>query len=196
MRTQPPTLLPIFRSDGQARLLARLFLRPDVPISLADLAREIGLDPASVQREVTRLEAAGILRTERMGGARIVTTNPDSPIHDELERLVLKVLGPAVVISGAITGVSRILQAFVFGSWAQRMLGEPGPPPTDIDLLVVGKPDRRALSKACLLAGGELGREVNPVILTPEDWNVGATGFIRSVRAGSLIPVELQTAST
>jgi predicted nucleotidyltransferase len=195
MRTRPPSLLPIFRSDGQARLLARLFLRPDVPASLSELAREIGRDPASVQREVAQLELAGILKTERIGGARIVRPDKDSPIHDEMERLVLKTLGPAVVLARALAAVGGIEYAFVFGSWAQRMMGEEGPAPADIDLLVVGTPDRRALSRACRAAGDELGREVGAVVVVPVDWETRATGFIRSIREGALIPIAVPTAA-
>lgn len=195
MRTSPPTLLPIFRSDGQARLLARVFLRPDEPTSLADLARDVGLDPASVQREVTRLESAGILKTERIGGARIVHPNILSPIYDEIDRLVLKTLGPAVLLSRTLKDVAGVHLAFVFGSWAERIAGRPGPAPQDVDLLVVGTPDRRALSKACRAAAEQLGRDVNPVVVSEEDWEVGATGFVRSVRGGTLVPVDLPNGS-
>jgi predicted nucleotidyltransferase len=47
--------------------------------------------------------------------------------------------------------------ASVFGSWAQRYLGEPGPAPTDIDLLVVGRPDMDVLADAVSRAGARLG---------------------------------------
>ena len=39
MRSSPPRLLPLFRSDGQARVVAELFLCPDRELSLSELAR-------------------------------------------------------------------------------------------------------------------------------------------------------------
>ena len=39
MRSSPPRLLPLFRSDGQARVVAELFLFPDRELSLSELAR-------------------------------------------------------------------------------------------------------------------------------------------------------------
>lgn len=189
--TVPRDLLPIFRSDGQARILGEIYLHPERETSMSDLARRAGLHPASVQREVSRLEDAGILQTGRVGTARMVRADVDSPIHHELSLLVLKVLGPPVVISRAIAGVTGIDQAFIFGSWAQRMLGQPGASPADIDLLVVGEPDRSELTAACRQAAAALGREVQPVVVSPGDWDPPKTGFLRSVREQGLVPVQL-----
>lgn len=192
MKTSPPNLLPIFRSDGQSRILARLFLHPDRRFSLSDLARETDLNPASVQREVTRLEAAGIVATTRVGTARIVHVDETSPIHDELSGLVVKTLGPPVVLAAALAELSGIERAFIFGSWASRMLGHVGAVPADIDLLVVGTPDRRALSAACARAGATLGREVQATVVAPGDWDPPRTGFLRSLHEGALVPVRLR----
>ena len=61
MRTEAPLLAPIFRSDGQARLLAELLLTGD-ELSLTDLAERIDVAYATVHRETQRLLDAGILR--------------------------------------------------------------------------------------------------------------------------------------
>ena len=189
--TAPRDLLPIFRSDGQARILGEIYLHPERETSMSDLARRSGLHPASVQREVSRLEDAGILRTSRVGTARMVRADPDSPIHAELSLLVLKTLGPPVVISRALAGIAGIQEAVIFGSWAQRMLGQPGASPADIDLLVVGEPDRSELSAACREAAAALGREVQPIVVPPGDWDPPKTGFLRSVREQGVVPVPL-----
>ena len=42
MRTEAPLLAPIFRSDGQARLLSTLLLTGD-ELSMTDLAKRAGL---------------------------------------------------------------------------------------------------------------------------------------------------------
>ena len=61
-RTASPLLLPLFRSQAQARVLVRIYLEPDRPAPFADIAAELGLDRAGVKREVDRLEAAGLAR--------------------------------------------------------------------------------------------------------------------------------------
>lgn len=66
---------------------------------------------------------------------------------------------------------------------------EPGVPPGDIDVVVIGEPDVDQIYDACREAGAALGQEVNPVILAPEEWNARRSGFVRQVRQGPLVPV-------
>lgn len=189
MRTEAPLLLPLFRSRGQARLLARVFLHPDERRSLNQLAHELELDPATVQREAERLEEAGILTSERIGRARLVRPNEDSPFYTELQGLLLKAFGPVPVLRGSLRKLAGVEQAFIYGSWAARYSGQPGEAPGDIDLLVLGRPDRRQLSRLCREASEELGFEVNPTVLSPSDWESDATGFIRSLKDQPLLPL-------
>lgn len=189
MRTEPPVLLPLFRSGGQAKLLARLFLHPDEERSLSELARELELDPATVHREAQRLEEAGILRSTWIGRARVVEPNEESPFYPELAGLILKAFGPVSVLDTRLRELPGVEAAFIFGSWARRQAGEPGESPGDIDLLIVGSPDRRKLSRLTREASKELGFEVNPTVVSAEDWSSDATGFIRSLKTEPLVPV-------
>lgn len=189
MRTEAPLLLPLFRSRGQARLLARVFLRPNERLSLNQLAAELEIDPATVQREAERLEQAGILTSERIGTARLLRPNEGSPFYPELSVLILKAFGPVPVLRDRLEQLSGIEGAFIFGSWAARHAGEPGEAPGDIDLLILGAPDRRKLARLCREASEELGLEVRPTVLAQEDWDEDATGFIRSVKEQALVSV-------
>ncbi len=189
MRTEAPLLLPLFRSRGQARLLARVFLHPDDRLSLNQLARELGIDPATVQREAERLEEAGILTSERVGRARLVRPNGESPFYPELSGLVFKAFGPVPVLRERLRTLAGVEAAFIYGSWARRYAGERGEAPGDIDLLILGKTDRRKLARLCREAGEELGFEVNPTVLSQKDWESDATGFIRSIKEQPLIPL-------
>lgn len=189
MRTEAPLLLPLFRSRGQARLLARIFLHPDDRLSLNQLARELEIDPATVQREAERLEEAGILTSERIGSARLVRPNEESPFYAELSGLVFKAFGPVPVLRDRLKKLAGVDGAFIYGSWARRYAGERGEAPGDIDLLIVGKPDRRKLARVSREAGEALGFEVNPTVLSRGDWNSDATGFIRSIKEQQLVPL-------
>jgi predicted nucleotidyltransferase/biotin operon repressor len=189
MRTEAPILLPLFRSRGQACLLARVFLHLDERLSLNQLAHELGIDPATVQREAERLEEAGILTSERIGRARLVRPNEDSPFYPELSSLVFKAFGPVPVLRERVKRLAGVEAAFIYGSWASRYAGERGDAPGDIDLLILGRPDRRKLARLCREAGEELGFEVNPTVLAKQDWESDATGFIRSIKEQPLIPL-------
>ncbi|MGH3115624.1 MAG: MarR family transcriptional regulator [Gaiellales bacterium] len=189
MRTEAPILLPLFRSRGQARLLARVFLHPDDRLSLNQLARELGIDPATVQREAERLEEAGILTSERIGTARLLRPNEESPFYPELSGLVFKAFGPVPVLRERLKRLAGIEAAFIYGSWARRYEGERGEAPGDIDILILGKPDRRKLARLCREASEELGFEVNPTVLSNDDWESDATRFIRSIKEEPLVPL-------
>jgi DNA-binding Lrp family transcriptional regulator len=189
MRTEPPLLLPLFRSRGQARLLSRVFLHPDERLSLNRLAEELDLDPATVQREAERLEQAGILTSERVGTARLVRPNEDSPFYPELSALVFKAFGPMPVLRDGLKQLAGVEAAFIYGSWASRYAGERGEAPGDIDLLVLGRPDRRRLARLCREASEELGFAVHPTVLSGEDWQSDASGFVRSIKQQPLIPL-------
>ncbi len=189
MRTEAPILLPLFRSRGQARLLARVFLHPEERVSLNQLARELGIDPATVQREAKRLEEAGILTSERVGRARLVRPNEESSYYPELSGLIFKAFGPVPVLRARLKGLAGVAAAFIYGSWASRYAGERGEAPGDIDLLILGRPDRRKLARLCRETSEELGFEVNPTVLSKEDWTSDATGFIRSIKEQPLIPL-------
>jgi predicted nucleotidyltransferase len=163
-------LLPIFRSRQQAQLLARLLDNPEGESSLSDLSTQLYIPVASVHREVERAERAGLVRSRRVGNSRLVSANPDSPYHEPLRQLLVMAFGPPELLRAALDGLAGITAAYLFGSWAARWQGEEGPrPPADIDLLVLGDPDRDQVYAAVNEVSTELGRQVQATI-RPADW--------------------------
>lgn len=134
-------------------------------------------------REIARLENAGIVASRRVGRTKLVRANTTAPFYQPLLDLVTIVLGPAAVLAQHLVDVNGIAFADIFGSWAARYHGEPGPAPADIDLLVVGNPDRDDLYDAAQEASRRLNRLVNPVIVSEERWNTSQQGFIEELRA-------------
>jgi hypothetical protein len=181
MRTQAPALLPIFRSTLQARLLLRV-LTSDEGLTAADLARAL---------ETRRLLDAGLLRGERVGRALVLKPAEDNPATAPLRQLLVVTYGPHLLIGRALAGIAGINEAYIHGSWAARFHGEPGGPPGDIDVLVVGQPDRRAVDAALAGLETELGREVNVTYVSEERWRSADDAFISTVRSRPLVPLEL-----
>jgi hypothetical protein len=87
-------------------------------------------------------------------------------------------------------------KALVFGSWAARMRGEPGPSPVDIDLLVIGRPDRDDLRDAAERARSRLGRQLNTVVVSRTRWEAGEDGFIRGLRSRPQLMVLISDGGT
>jgi DNA-binding transcriptional ArsR family regulator len=171
MKTQPPALLPIFRSQLQAQLLAWLSLHPDDEYSLSDLARRLDAKLPTLHREVERLSQAGLVTDRELGRNRMLRLDPAHPAIEPLTRLMELTFGPRWVVANAFTDLAGVAQVILFGSWAARYLGQPGPPPHDIDVLVVGDGiSREAVYEAADEAQTKLGWPVNPVMRTTDQW--------------------------
>ena len=148
MRTEAPLLAPIFRSDGQARLLSTMLLTGD-ELSLTDLAERAGLAYPTAHREVGRLLDSGILSERHVGRTRLIRANDESPLVEPLREILAVVTGPVVFLAEELAHIDGIETAFLYGSFAARMLGDAGPAPHDIDLMVLGDPDVDAVYEAC-----------------------------------------------
>ena len=193
MRTAAPTPLPLFRSEGQARLLTHLFLsygRPDAPV--AEIARELGLDPSGIAREATRLEQAGLISSSWVGRQRHLHPNVDSPYYQPLRDLLARAYGPPRLIGDALARLGGVENALIYGSWAARYQNQPGPPPNDIDVLVVGDPQRRALARATRELSKQLALEVDPHVVSPADYERGTSGFLRTIKQSPVIELDLR----
>lgn len=191
-----PELAPIFRSDAQGEILARLLLSPDRRYTIADLAAMTGTSYASTHREVQRLIRAGLLVEDRVGRHHQLSADTSSPAFAPLVQLLLLTYGPATVVPGALAGVSGIEEAYLYGSWAARRSGEPGTPPGDVDVLVVGHPSRAAVYTAADEAERVLGREVNIRVVAPSTWAAGADPFVQTVRDRPHVRLQLVGASS
>lgn len=175
-RTPAPPLLPIFRSQQQAELLALLLGDPDLELSLTDLAEQTGIPHPSVYREVERAEAAGLVTSRRIGRTRLVRANVESPYYEGLADVLTKAFGVPAVLSESVRTLQGIEEVYIFGSWAARHAGERGVRPVgDIDLLVLGTPDRDVLYDALHVAERRLGREVQ-VTVREAGWLEQGTG--------------------
>jgi DNA-binding transcriptional ArsR family regulator len=175
-------LFPLFRSDLQSKLLARILLGGGEE-SVAELASALGLDPGNTAREVVRLERAGIVTVRRVGRTKLVQANRRAPFYRSLVELVTIVLGPVAILAEELVGIDGIHGVEIFGSWAARYHGESGPAPSDVDLLVIGGPDRDDLHDATQAAARRLNRPVNPVVVSLRRWTSAEDGFIREVRS-------------
>lgn len=195
MNTPAPRLSPLFRSDTQAEILARLILNSDRSYTTAELARIAGAPYATAHREVQRLVDAGLLTQEKVGRAIRLSANQSDPAFAPVGELLRLSYGPAVVVPQVLAGLAGIEEAYLYGSWAARRAGEKGSPPGDIDVLVVGNPDRGKVHDASAQAERVLGREVNIRLVSPKAWHEGVDLFVKTVRERPRIRLELQEGS-
>jgi predicted nucleotidyltransferase len=93
-----------------------------------------------------------------------------------------------VMLAEELARIDGIESAFLYGSFAARMLGDAGPAPHDIDVMVLGEPDVDAVYEACARIETAVHRPVNPTILTPEEF-AAPSAFLDNVRSGPTVAV-------
>jgi len=156
---------------------------------MEELANRTGDPYQTVATEVRRLQAVQLVHIDTAGRTKLLSANESNPYVRPLTQLVLMSYGPPLVISEEFGAVGRIEQLMIYGSWAARYEDEAGPVPNDIDLLVIGRPDRDDLHEAALRAQQRLGREVNVTLRTRGAWDKASDGFTRQVRSSPLLEV-------
>lgn len=88
----------------------------------------------------------------------------------------------------------------IFGSWAARYAGQPGPAPHDLDVLVVGQPTRESVYDAADRAQQRVGMPVNPMIRTVDAWRATEDPLVKQIKASPFVtvlePVEAASGET
>lgn len=191
--TARPQLAPIFRSDVQLRLLGATYLEPERRFTLPELVERTGRPQSTVARETERLIEAGLIESELRSGRRTAWAATTSPIFEELRSLLTKTIGPKAVIEERLAGIPGVERALIYGSWAARFEGEAGPQPNDIDVMVIGTPDVTAVRAAADEATRMIGRDVNVSVMTAREWARPSTGFVRHVKEGPLVELDLRS---
>jgi hypothetical protein len=194
-RGGPPPLLPLLRSRLQAEVLTLVLLSPGREWTLSELASRVGASTSSVLREVARAEQTGVVTSRRVGNTRLVTVAV-SPLTDPLTDLLLRSFGPGQVLAEELADVAGVESSYLFGSWAARYAGQAGRSPADLDVLVIGTPDRDALDDAAQRAGARLAREVNVTIRSADWWRSGDDGFHTEITRRPLVQVSGDEEST
>lgn len=189
MRNAPSALAPVLRSDAQARLLAAVLLHPGQEQTASDLAAHLDVPLTTLHGEVQRLLTAGILLSREVGRSKLLRANPDNRMVGPLTELLLTSFGPDIVIREEFDGLEDAAEVLLFGSWAARFLGTPGALPADVDVLIVGRPDRTAVYDAADRAQGRLGFPVNPTVVSPERWAADDDPLVRQIKASPRVTV-------
>ena len=136
-------LSPFLGSEARARLLAHFVVHPESREHVRSLERHTGLGKRSLQVELARLEAMGLVRREREGRRVLYVRSGYTPQWRAIEALVGE-YGIPLLLRDALADVPGIEAAFIFGSLAR---GD-ARPDSDIDVLIYGDPDLDALGPA------------------------------------------------
>lgn len=185
--TKSPAVAPLFRSETQLAVLGVLY-RERQPITISEIAERAGAPVSTVSREVARLAGAGIITVSGRGRSKFVEARRDFAWAPALAELLDRTVGIAAAISDAFADLDDVELVAIFGSWAARRLGREGPPPRDIDVLIVGRPSALGVVDAARRVSRAVGIEVEPVVVSPEQWaDPHDDPVLASIKAGPLV---------
>jgi DNA-binding transcriptional ArsR family regulator len=149
-------------------ILAATLVQPEKAWYVSELARRMGVPASSLQRELRDLSEVGILKSRRQGRMVYYQANTDSPIFPDLRGLLLKTAGLVDVLAQALKPIAQKLRtAFVYGSIASANERSD----SDIDLMLVGHLSPTEFSLPLRRARELLGREINPTVYTPAEFD-------------------------
>ena len=161
-----PILKALFTSQARVEILKLLFLISSNRHYLREIAALTKQPVRAVQRELARLEAAGLVQSWTEGNRKYFQADRELSVFPEIRALLMKTAGMKELVQQHLLEAADSIQiAFLFGSYASGN----ETPSSDIDLMVIGGITGRTLAKVLAPARDILGREINPVIMNLEE---------------------------
>lgn len=150
------------------RVLGLLFGNPDRSFYGAEIMRLVTTGRGSLQRELERMTASGLVTMTVIGRQKHYQANKNCPIFQDLSAIVLKTFGLSDVLRLALSDFADAIRyAFIYGSVAKAT----DTATSDIDVMIIADGlSYSRLFEALTKAEETLGRKVNPTLYSPEDF--------------------------
>lgn len=182
------TLADALFTSTQQKVLGLLFGQPERSFFVTQIMELARSGRGAVQRELQRLESAGLVSVQMRGNQKHYQANRESPLFEELCGIVRKTVGLEAPLRAAVKSLPGTLGlALIYGSVAKRA----DTSASDIDLLIVA--DNLTLEDVyAALSPTEqlLDRRVNPTLYTSEEFKqrrARNNSFLKRVFAGPVI---------
>ncbi len=176
-------IVDIFATPTLAALLAVFAREPERTYIQKELVRETGGTLYLVQRELKRLEDAGLVARETRGRQVEYTANVQHPAFAGLREALLATVALGDRLRAAFQDLPGVRLAFVFGSVAA---GDASPD-SDLDVFVVGDLGLRDVSTRLVPALRDIGREPNIITMSEREFRERAASgdhLVATVVAG------------
>ena len=144
-------------TKNRAELLKLFFTNPEQAFYMQEIGRIFGKKPGIFQRTLNNMASEGMLESEYKANARYFKANKNYPLYKELKSMVFKTVGVKASIKEVLAKVGNVKLAFIYGSYAKAKENYL----SDVDLLIIGKPDEDKLIEELDRLEGQLKREIN-----------------------------------
>ncbi len=181
-------LFEIVGSRIRAALFKLLFVDPEVELHAREIQRRTGFNDRAIRQELEKLCSLELVTSRRDGNRLYFRARRDHPLFAEIRGLAVKTSGIVELLRARLQD-DAIQAAFLFGSVAQGAERAA----SDIDLMIIGELGLRGVSRMLSGAQEELGRAINPHVLTPEEFGARIAQhdhFVSSVLAGPRLAIK------
>jgi len=156
----------LFRSKTRKALFRIYFTNPESRYYLRELERLLDIPVSMIRKELIQLEKEAVFASSKKGNLVYYSLNKAYPLFEELKSIVFKTIGIHALIEDALRKIDGINAAFIYGSFAKSDENAM----SDIDLLVIGKPDEDKLIRQMNSIEKAIKREVNYTLYAKEEF--------------------------
>ena len=170
-------VLNITKSKVRQDLLALYFTNVGQKYYLRELERLLGYSAGNIRRELLRLQKDHLFNAQRTGNLLFYSLNQGHPLFEELKSIVSKTIGVEASLKAALSSIENITAAFIFGSFASKNEKET----SDIDVMIIGKPNMPLLNEKIRELEKRLKREINLTVYPRREYQAKKktkSGFI------------------
>ena len=181
-------LLGLSKSKARRALFSLFFTNPEQEYFPRQLERLSGIFVGNLQKELLKMEQAGVLESRRLGQLKLYKLNIRHPLYNDLKGVVAKTVGLEETIRGELARIEGIAAACIYGSFAR---GEERSS-SDVDLLIVGTVKEKPLIGVVKGLEEKLQREINYTLYTEAEWKKRKDAkdpFVREVLKQPRIPI-------
>ncbi len=176
----------LFSSKLRTKLLDVFLSVPDARFYIRELERKIKKEAKNVSRGLKNLEALGLLISEKQGNLKYYSVNENFFLYPELKTIIFKTTGVQGLLKDALERLKGIETAFIYGTYATGKESES----SDVDIMVIGKPDLTELNEVISDLEEKLNREINYMCFDQEEFKErrkAGDAFINEVLSGEKI---------
>lgn len=158
----------IITSKVRIKVLELFFGNPTEMYHVRGVVRETREEINAIRRELTKLEADGILRKEPRGNRIYYWLRPEYPMYGDLISMVAKTTGLGAQLITNKVKLGRVGFVMFSGKFARY---KPRKREDEVDMLVVGEvvlPELAALVRA---EESKRGREINYTVMTRDEFD-------------------------
>lgn len=171
-----PTLENLFSSSNKLRIIKFFIRNPDSFHDIADAAKLLVIRKNIFNNEAKRLSADGFLKSKRSGRSKFYMINDHFYLINELKNLIesaVSVGDDELVLN--LKKAGKIQLALASGVFINKS-------DSRADLVVVGKISPKKMENFIKYIESRVGKELNFVVMTPEEFKYRYKMFDRFVR--------------